>query len=679
MTVPNNLFIDTPEIEDVSMTSLSSDSSVWPEEIITKLKERIPSVAALSASVKFMHLDEENGTATGSVTVTDGKKTIVVPVIAKEFSMYPLDTFTWEGKMLPLTPDFFSQVFMDGSESAFGQLLEYPLLSMVDRYLRGENLQNVVFPPNWGRYAFASANVPEGILDDIKASIDGKEIKKLAEADQNSVARFFSNDMYPLINSLSHLQPVNMNEFRQSIEKLVHRNVHVISKDGPNRYTLLSTQLDTFNPAIDAMTRGECEDFCSRACSKPDSMHEVDQNGEKVITVVDDSGSQVFLFRPQQDKPEHATVFGRYNVRTKTGLNVEGVVVPVVIDFDQNAVPTKLFLGKGLSTIQESIVGSRIVGEGNWMPEGQAPTVGQTGTFLYHEGEKGAVATLPVTIKAVWHEAGNDKFCLKVVDLNGLCIRLDVLPDRKHGGMGLERITRLGIPEQGQPPHYLIPGSMKWVPMEGFDAVSSSEFDYLSKTAAHKITGNPVKMIHTGYDQYSIRGLDKYAGAMGWDKSCLSSTQTKFLLAAMGMGETKIAEAITEAKASGMAEIHGLNYPPLQSEKIASFIPRAQEMQKTASAFKNNFFKVASYIENAQTVDALLSLNFVNAENISKFIAKIPLFKAAISHLASCLLASRLGIREIPEQSASGAMSKLIDVVNGLEALRATQVVAKKK
>jgi hypothetical protein len=80
-------------------------------------------------------------------------------------------------------------------------------------------------------------------------------------------------------------------------------------------------------------------------------------------------------------------------------------------------------------------------------------------------------------------------------------------------------------------------------------------------------------------------------------------------------------------------------------------------------------------MENAQTVDALLSLNFVNPDNLGKFVAKIPLFKAAISHLASCLLASRIGVREIPERSASGAMSKLVDVVRGLEAIRATQSI----
>lgn len=673
MTVPENLFIDAPEVEDVSMTSLGSDSSSWPEEIITKLKERIPAIATASLSVKFMHTDDENGAATGSITATNGQKTIVIPIIVKEFMLYPLDVFMWEGKMLPLTPDYYAQVFQDGSEAAFGSLLEYPLLSMVDRYLRGENLQNVVFPPNWGRYAFASAT-PEGILRDLDG-IDGEAFKKTAFADEAAIARFFSNGMYPLLQTLSNSKPVNMDEFRESVDKLVHRSIHVLKKNGPNKYSLLSTSGDVFNPAMSALDRLGVKNFCSGVCARPDSMHEVDQNGEKVITVNDDADTSVFLAKPQKDVPVDADSFGRYNVRTRTGINVEGLVVPVVIDFDQNPVGTQLFLGKTFSTMQPLIVGSRVK-HSKWMPEGDQPRVGQTGTFFYHEGEKGGVATIPITVECTWME--NCRIHVRAVDLNGQRVELEVVPEKwEAGGMPLERIVS-EVRNDGKK-SYLVPAKMSWIPMEGFEPVSASEFEYLSKTAAHRLTDTPVIVSHTGYDQYSMRGADKYITKMAWDKTMLESHQAKFILAALGAGSSKIAEVMQDAKTLGRAEVHGLKFIPLWEEKVASNVPRAQAMQKTAASFRHNFVKVASYMENAQTVDALLSLNFVNPENLGKFIAKIPLFKAAISHLASCLLASRLGVREIPERSASGAMAKLVDVVKGLEAIRATQSVGKSK
>lgn len=369
--------------------------------------------------------------------------------------------------------------------------------------------------------------------------------------------------------------------------------------------------------------------------------------------------------------------FGRYNVRNVNGINVEGVVVPNVINFDQAILPTKLFLGKTMSTMQENIVGTRIVGDGNWMPEGDCPKVGQTGTFLYHEGERGAVATEPVTIKSMWKEC--DKVIMKVIDLYGHEVKLHIACHEDHKDMSLQRIARLDANIPGQGKEYMIPSTMKWIPMEGFGTVSGSKFEYLSKTASHRLTNDPVIVMHTGYGQYAVRGLDKYAHAVGWDIGCLSSAQAKFLLAANGASEAKVNEIIKEAASASRAEVHGLKKAPLWEEKVAAYIPRAQEMIKAASALKCNLFKVASYMENAQTVDAMLSLNFVSADNIQKFIAKIPLFKAAISHLASCLLASRLGIKEIPEQSASGAMGKMVDVVRGLETLRATQAQQTKR
>jgi hypothetical protein len=348
-------------------------------------------------------------------------------------------------------------------------------------------------------------------------------------------------------------------------------------------------------------------------------------------------------------------------------MNVEGLVVPVVIDFDQNPIPTQLFLGKTFSTMQHSIVGSRVP-HSNWMPEGDEPKVGQTGTFLYREGERGGVATAPVTVECTWMEGC--RIHIRAIDLNGQKVELTVVPDKwDAGGMPLERIAPDG---KGG---YFIPAKMSWIPMDGFEPVSSSAFDYLSKTAAHRLTDTPVILAHTGYDQYSMRGADKYIEKMAWDKTCLEAHQAKFILASLGAGSTKIAEAMGDAKSQGRAEIHGLKFVPLWEEKIASNVPRAKELQKVASQFKHDLLKVASYMENAQTVDALLSLNFVNPDNLGKFVAKIPLFKAAISHLASCLLASRIGVREIPERSASGAMSKLVDVVRGLEAIRATQSI----
>ena len=220
---------------------------------------------------------------------------------------------------------------------------------------------------------------------------------------------------------------------------------------------------------------------------------------------------------------------------------------------------------------------------------------------------------------------------------------------------------------------------MEWIPMEGFQEVSNSASDYAMKTAAEKLSPNPIRLIHTGYGMYGMKGADKYAEAAGWDKTCLGSHQAKLLLASFGMGEKKIAQAMKVASVRGYADVHHAKLPPLFSEKVASKRDEASLMIKLAKRINTNLYKEASYMENAQTVDALLSLNFVTPENLVKFVQKIPLFKSAISHLASCLIASRLGVMEIPEESARSAIDKLTDVVDGLETIRSTLVMQGKK
>ena len=47
-----------------------------------------------------------------------------------------------------------------------------------------------------------------------------------------------------------------------------------------------------------------------------------------------------------------------------------------------------------------------------------------------------------------------------------------------------------------------------------------------------------------------------------------------------------------------------------------------------------------------------------------------PVLKSAAGQLAQLLLASRLGMNEIPASACSTAMYKLVDVIKGLERLK---------
>jgi hypothetical protein len=80
--------------------------------------------------------------------------------------------------------------------------------------------------------------------------------------------------------------------------------------------------------------------------------------------------------------------------------------------------------------------------------------------------------------------------------------------------------------------------------------------------------------------------------------------------------------------------------------------------------------KVAAALDDAQSVDAVLSLGFVNDENIARFAAAKPMLWEVSHMLSKLLLASRLGMEDIPEEHARAALRHLQKVIKGLGRLK---------
>jgi hypothetical protein len=634
--LPTGLFIDSPEMNDVSLSKLSQDPNSWAEEIIQKLKERVPQSNGLSMIVKFLKKDDEHGTATGAVTVNTADKQVSVPIIIREFMLYPLDVMLADQKILPLTPDYFMGVFQ--STNPFLRLEEYPMYSGLHRF-EDSSLWQAHFPPGQGRYAYASAGYT--ILDNISGTIGGEELRKAITDDPTIAVGFSKHGHADVIKKLANLKAVNMNEFRQSSENLIPRNIAMLRAEGPNKYTILSNSDEVFSPATAGpMDRHSMYGLVSQIsdCVK-DTMNEVDSNGEKMLYLKQSPESDISLELPYREKPVFADEFDHYRVIKKDGVSVEGVVIPKVINFDMSPVNLKVFLGKTMGTVQEQICGVRL-DNSSFKLKGQPPRTGQTGVFVYMSGENKALATLPVTIKAIADEMGD--FRAKVVDLQGHTFNIRIGGFYQQGEQEhiLDPLKRIAKVADG----YVLPNQFFFVPMEGFFEVSSNEADYMTKVASQHKTATPVTLISTGHGQYSMKGVDKYASAMGWDKTNLEGWQAKFLLASLGAGEIKTAALMKEAKKHGASVDYHMNLVPLKSEKIAKAMPTARRMIAKVATLKQDTFKLASQLENAQTVDAVLSLNFINPDNIAKFVGFLPRLKATISNLCGLLMAARLGI-----------------------------------
>jgi hypothetical protein len=79
--------------------------------------------------------------------------------------------------------------------------------------------------------------------------------------------------------------------------------------------------------------------------------------------------------------------------------------------------------------------------------------------------------------------------------------------------------------------------------------------------------------------------------------------------------------------------------------------------------------KAAAMLEDADSVDSVLALGFVNEENIERFASVRPMLEEMSGTLAKLLLAARLGIEDIPEEAARSAIANLQRVLDGLSQL----------
>lgn len=70
------------------------------------------------------------------------------------------------------------------------------------------------------------------------------------------------------------------------------------------------------------------------------------------------------------------------------------------------------------------------------------------------------------------------------------------------------------------------------------------------------------------------------------------------------------------------------------------------------------------------SVAAALSLDFLNAANLHRFVDMIPMFEECLSALCALLVASRLGFDDVPEEPLQGAVRSLDTILKGLRAVQ---------
>ena len=675
MSLPS-LFLKETSHGDVSKTKLPQDMDLWAETITSKVRMVLPESRHMLIKVTFLKKDEETGTATGAATLHDQKlnKAVFIPLIVNNFKLAPLDILLVpksKGEdgfdVMPLDREAFAECMFNADPF---ESLERPIDRIQQMYLNPQN--NVVYPPYF-RNVYASAG---GVISSLDGTISEEDKAAfLASLDQNKSALIG----YEKRAHLDILKKVAESKVRMTPEganKL--KNITLLKQKDGETIQMLSTSDEVFDPVIEESKPSivSC-DLKGKVPNPEETLNEVKRNGEKMIFSKTNPKDEVMLgpvnspnhYTQTEEKPMSVDLFGSYKVQDKNGVFHSGIVIPNVIDFNMKKINGKVFISQDKCSFQDKIVGIPTGAEKFQFMKFREPAIGMTGVFVT-SNEKNAIATIPITIRSMSDHMGEEHII--GMDMNGGKVKI------KYGGYIkgeddqfadnslLKNIAKVKD-------YYIVPKRFKFMAMDNFCQLMESGESMNLKTASMKLDAAPIRVIHTGASQFALKGPDmfKMASMCGWDSTNLSASQAVFLLSAKKAPLTKIAKALKIAGSQHQeVALHGLPATRYEHSYNEREVKLAEVALNEIEGIKTNLLKEASTLDDSQTVDAALSLNFINADNIDKFIGYLPLFEQASRGLAQCLLASRLGVNEIPEYETSSCMHKMLDVIKGLKRLR---------
>jgi len=698
-----NLFSEDPMFRRVQYKKLSDNVREWQQEISAMVDEKLPKDLGLSTTVTFQKVDDEKGYAVGSAVATDPSNgsSIGIPIIVKAWHLAPLDLFFKDGKVYPLSDDNLAKLFYQSSLGAG-----------IATQRRPPNLTDDVFadtrnPPMGGKYSYSSPVSMLSIIGGTLGANDLRMLKTAVEKDPRILAGFKRRNNFDLICKYASDKPKPTEQDAENRERTM--STFTIKKDGPNKYRLFSAPDEVYDPVMVSTDRQGLKAFLDMRRAElwdyeQDPFICLDRFGHFTLTPpkpvygqevdgpsgngVDGSGSYAaslgphrnpWVFDPLQDDRIVSTVdkFGRYGVKDSDGVLAKGWVIPNVVGFDGNSKPIKLFLGKALASMQSRIAGIPINDDADVSLKADRPDTGKIGTLVYRDGER-ILATVPFQVTSV--TVYKNLRSLGVNDYQGKQANL-ILSPNVNGIVKLTDSQRSDLgPLMGPGDNYLVSAKMFFVRMPRLCTVSESPDDF-KRIALEHLDKNPVK-VATANGRYIFRGgqIAKYASVrpqgktpvgekVAFDFNNLARHEAEFLLSYWGLDHTKTAEVLDGVRNRIQLEVHHLSFPSTEL-RVKTASPSKKRLIETMKPPIDELAKIAASIDDAQAVDAVLSLGFINESNVARFAAAKPMLWEVSHMLSKLLLASRLGMEDIPEEHARAALNHLQKVIQGLGRLK---------
>lgn len=642
---------------------LSEDANEWPQQILDQLYRQAPFSSDYSPKVVLDQVDNDRKYVLGKVELLNkiainprddstpkemrGNSKVVVPVVVQDGKLQPMDLLMHSGEVEPLTEERLRKALF--RPTMFEAIKKRPGdLSMIEQLYPPQRTGNsgrggmVVDSGDMTRTASAR---PEFLMDAILPTIKKAHVAEITTSlneDPSMRSALFSNDtVLPFLAKLAEVEAVKRNStsYLEKVAQSIEPTVIQIQKIAGG------FRIKTANP----------EALIPSAEDVPRQAAVGSLGGDLVSKVETDGTTTITAQSAMKDTLEDLNIkvineFGIYKVKSQ-GDNKEmiGWVFPKVMDFTGEVLPMAVFSNGSESAIQENIAGVPIARQTDVLdadPSGN-------GCF-YYATPSGAQALIPVEISGE-QETPEGKGYMAETMLGNKCV-ISMVP-------GLKTATVIG---EGR---YGIPESCGFMPLENHTDLTSSPDEFTKSAEAVALSTNAVRVITDGsYFTFQGKGIDKLAGVM--ETEGINKDDAVFLGAVLGQEPVKFAHDLSSLRSKGQYEMWFGGSP------VTTFKDKYAEAKKVATErlskfpdLRMNLFKEAAPINDPTAVDKILSLNFLNAENISIFTSYVPEFELTIRKLSELLLAARMGLDAVEQGAIQKAIVHLDKVISGLKTL----------
>lgn len=646
------LFLDEDlEFEKISMSyKLSSDPQSWPQEISSELYRQHPFLSDYDVRVDLSRMDPERGYAFGAADVgpqTEGvfNAKARIPLIVKEGQLQPVDVFFKDSEAYPLTEERFRDALFRSSPVEPSNIRP-----------RDAGLVDQLYPPLRTNYGYGSSGASgigsassfgigkmasdRSIIAEIAHTIPAKKMEEFinrVDSDVQLKTAALKNDAFleAAYTLAQGVQNENSTEIlKEKIAASIVPTVVMLTKTASGKYVARWSNPDAFLPQEEELSALE-----AKASFGPEVL-DIAPNSY-VVATTEPVANGVAL---TTNNIGPITKEGQYRCASMSDSSlIEGTVLPIR-SFDGHDTGSLLFLSEEGYAVQDRMAGEKIASANISLLEHHPKGFGVFCSPTY--------SLPPIHINGVVKEAEDVE---KYYGTDGLGNPLELIPT-----LGLLNITKVAEHT------YAIPAGMRFYRL-GNKLDISDEADSIVKVAEYKNISRTLDLKYAQDGFYHLEGVqvEKLAEE---DRTFLNEKDAVFLLANLGMAVDNAKEKLAEAR---------------KFSKVTVVVPRGittfdelmeEEREKIASLREFvipsvDLVKEAASLEDAQTVDKILSLNFINPDNLHTFLSYLPELESTMSKVAEMLVASRLGLNQVPETALERSLKGLDAVVYGLKSV----------